>query len=252
MLAPGVALIGGVAGAVRSLPSFLTASASAIWDPTNGDAVAAVGEITAPVALEHMKQSMMAERSGRMILKNQPCVTDETLAFANKQAPGTFGHRYALYMNYNHFLPSGRTPVTRVADPTLAYVMRRYRETHDFLHACTGCGRTVEEELAVKLLEWRHTRLPLGILSILGGMPSLSTQQMRNMSLYYEWAELNAPDQRHNGRHIPCLLNVHWESYLNRPFEELLEEIGITPIDVFLRERQSKEAVGKSDATKAA
>ncbi|KEG11998.1 ubiquinone biosynthesis protein-like protein [Trypanosoma grayi] len=240
MSVPGLQLLGGVAGAARSLPSFVAASVSAIWDPTNGDAVAAVGEITAATALEQMKQSMMAERTGRMILQGQPRVTDDTLAFASQQPAGTFGHRYALYMDHNHFLPSGRTPVTRIADPVLAYVMQRYRETHDFVHACTGCGRTVEEELAVKLLEWRHTGLPLGLLAVLGGMPWLNVQQMRNMALYKEWAELNAPSQRHDQRRIPCILNVPWESYLDKPFEALLEDVGITPIDVFLQERRGQ------------
>ncbi|RNF26090.1 ubiquinone biosynthesis protein-like protein [Trypanosoma conorhini] len=239
-MAPGLVLLGGIAGAVRSLPSFVVASASAAWDPTNGAAVAAVGEITATAALEHMKRAMMAERTGRMILKTQPCITDDVLELASRQPPGTFGHRYALYMNHNHFLPSGRTPVTRIEDPTLAYIMRRYRETHDFLHVCAGCGRTVEEELAIKLLEWRHTGLPLGLLAVLGGMPSLRRQQIKNMALYREWAELNAPNQLHGQRNIPCMLNVWWESYIDRPFEEVLSEVGITPMEVFLRERQDK------------
>ncbi|RNF10879.1 ubiquinone biosynthesis protein-like protein [Trypanosoma rangeli] len=240
MVTQGLLLLGGIAGAARSLPSFVAASVSAAWDPTNADAVAAVGEITATAALEHMKRVMLAERTGRMILKNQPCVTDDVLERASRQPPGTFGHRYALYMNHNHFRPSGRTPVTRVADPTLAYVMRRYRETHDFLHTCTGCGRTVEEELAIKLLEWRHTGIPLGLLAVLGGMPSLNRQQIKNMALYRKWAEINAPNQCHGQRYIPCMLNVWWESYIDRSLEELLEDVGITPIDVFLRERQDE------------
>ncbi|KAF5217942.1 hypothetical protein ECC02_009183 [Trypanosoma cruzi] len=248
MLKSGFYLLGGVVGAASSLPAFLAATTRSIWDPVNAGDVAAVGEITALTALEHMKQSMMSDRTGRMILRTQPRVTDETLEFASRQPPGTFGHRYAQFMKFNRFTPNGRTPVAHVADPTLAYVMQRQRETHDFLHTCIGCGRTVEEEIIVKLLEWRHTGLPIGLLAVIGSLPWLSRQQLRNMELYFEWAEVNAPNQRHGEVYIPYITNVWWESYLDKPYEQLLADTGITPIDVFLQQRKGKTALANGEA----
>jgi len=44
-----------------------------------------------------------------------------------------------------------------VDDERLAYVMRRYREIHDFSHTLLGLNITVEEELALK---WCVVSLP--------------------------------------------------------------------------------------------
>ncbi|KAG8345622.1 putative Coenzyme Q (ubiquinone) biosynthesis protein Coq4 [Trypanosoma vivax] len=236
----GLLLLSGVTGAIGSFPSFVTSSFFAAFDPEDTASNAIVGELTAAGALQHMLQLMMADASGRALLKTRPLVTDETLKVASSQPEGTFGHRYATYMNSNKFRPSGRSPVTCIRDPTLAYVMLRYRQSHDFLHACVGCGRTVEEELAIKLFEWHHTGLPIGILSVFGGMPWLNVKQILSMKVYNDWAFLNAPCQVHGKRYIPCMLNVPWESYLDKPYEKLIADFGITPLDVFMREREHK------------
>ncbi|KAG5485574.1 hypothetical protein LSCM1_07663 [Leishmania martiniquensis] len=213
-------------------------SLKAIRDPTNADAVAAVGELSSLDALENMKNCMMADMRGRNILKHTPVVCDEALEVSRGLAPSTFGFRYAAYMDRNHFLPSGRTAVRHIADPTLAYVMTRYRQCHDFLHAITGCGRTVEEELAVKIFEWRHTGLPLGLLSVVGGAPHLSATQWANLRLYWEWATLNAPCSRHDQPIIPMYLNVPWEDMLAMEYDEVMRYTGITPLPVFLESRK--------------
>ena len=46
-------------------------------------------------------------------------------------------------MGDREFTPDERSPVHFVDDPELAYVMRRYREAHDFWHVLSGTGTTV-------------------------------------------------------------------------------------------------------------
>ncbi|KAG5511120.1 hypothetical protein GH5_07327 [Leishmania sp. Ghana 2012 LV757] len=234
-----VPLIATGAALAHQAGAFAVESLRAIRDPTNGDAVSAVGELSSLDSLENMKNCMMADMRGRNILKHRPVVGNEVLEFSRGLAPSTFGFRYAAYMDRNHFLPGGRTVVRHIADPTLAYVMTRYRQCHDFLHAITGCGRTVEEELALKIFEWKHTGLPLGLLSVVGGAPRLSTTQWANMRLYWEWASLNAPSSHHGQPAIPMYLNVPWEDMLAKKYDEVVAYTGIMPLPVFLEKQQT-------------
>lgn len=230
MISTGVAVVSQVA-------SFAAQSVKAIHDPTNGDAVSAVGELSSLDTLEYVKSCMMADKCGRSILKDQPYITDEVLESARKLPDHTFGHRYASYMDANHFSPSGRTPVRHIADPTLAYIMTRYRQTHDFLHTLAGCGRTVDQELAIKLLEWQHTGLPLGLLAVVGGAPHLTSSQRCNMKVYWEWARQNAPRGGHEGRAVRFYLNVPWEAMLEKPYEVVVSYTGVIPLPVYMAER---------------
>ncbi|KPA77722.1 putative mitochondrial Ubiquinone biosynthesis protein-like protein [Leptomonas pyrrhocoris] len=224
----------------RQTAVFAVESLKAIRDPTNADAVSTVGELSSLNSLEYMKKCMMADKHGRTILKNKPLVGDDVLEYSRTLPANTFGHRYAAYMDHNHFTPSGRTPVKHVADPTLAYVMTRYRQCHDFLHAATDCGRSVEEELAVKILEWKHTGLPLGVLAVAGGWPHLNSAQRANMRVYIKWASLNAPCSVHGKHQVPMYLNVPWEEMLANDFDEVTAVSGITPLPVYLENLKAK------------
>lgn len=214
--------------------AFAVESLKAIRDPNDGDAVAAVGELSSLNSLEYMKACMMADKRGRYILKHQPIIGDELLEYSRGLAPSTFGHRYAAYMDHNHFTPSGRTVVKHIADPTLAYVMTRYRQCHDFLHTLSDCGRSVEEELAVKILEWKHTGIPLGLLAVAGGAPNMTRAQREHIRVYWRWASSNAPCCCHGERAVPMYLNVPWEDMMAKEFDEVVAYTGITPLPVYL------------------
>ncbi|KAK7197361.1 ubiquinone biosynthesis protein-like protein [Novymonas esmeraldas] len=227
------------AAVVRQTGAFAIESLKAIRDPTDADAVSAVGELSSLDSLERVKSCMMADKRGRHLLKYQPIVGDEALEYSRSLAPTTFGFRYAAYMDRNHFTPNGRTAVRHIADPTLAYVMTRYRQCHDFLHTIAGCGRTVEEELAVKILEWKHTGLPLGLLSLVGGAPHLTAAQRARVRLHWEWAADNAPCSRHGAPAVSMYLNVMWEDMLARDYDDVVAHTGITPLPVFLAAREA-------------
>lgn len=220
-----------VAGQVSKFTYYST---RAIFNPLDGDAVAAVGEISALHALENMRRQMMESQSGRYLLQVQPHISDKLLEEARQLPEGSFGRRYALYMDTNQFLPDGRTPVRHIEDSTLAYIMTRYRQCHDFLHTCADAGRTVHEEVAVKLLEYQHTGLPLGLLAVPGGAPHETPEQRRNTKLYWEWAKLNAPCTAHGKKPIPFYLNHIWEDMLDLPMEKVMDITGITPLTEFL------------------
>ncbi len=215
---------------VTSAHALGVATVLAIQNPNKGDAVAAVAELTAGPALRGIRTIMMADVEGRRILKNRPVVTDDLLTRALTLPPGTFGYAYAQYMSKNAFLPSGRPPVVHITDPTLRYVMQRFRETHDFIHAATGCSRSVEHEVALKMFEWYHTGLPIGVLAIVGGTPHLSRETFASViTTHRAWAFGNRPTARHGDRQVVNYMTVPWEQLLELPHEHVLALTGYTP-----------------------
>ena len=199
----------------------------AMRDPNKGDAVATVGEITAGPALRTILSVMMADMEGRRIVKDRPRVTDELLEHAKTLPPSSFGRAYADYMTSNEFLPSGRPVVQHVQDPTLQYVMQRYREAHDFIHAATGCGRTVEDEVALKLFEWYHTGLPIGVLAVVGGSPHLTRETFNAVvTTHRQWAERNRPTSTHGGHQVLNYMVVPWDQLLEKSHAEVLDFTG--------------------------
>jgi len=223
--------------ALHSASTLAAALARAVYEPNNGSAVATVGELTAGPALGKMLEVMMAEKEGRRLLLLQPRITDATLDSALQSPAGTFGASYAQFMVVNRFKPGGRPPVQHIPDPTLAYVITRYREIHDFVHVITGCGRSVDEEIAVKLLEWHHTGLPLGLLSVVGGLPHLQQRERSRLwSTTLAWAADNAPSGAHvdatplsasSKRAVRNILTVPWEDMLAIPHDEVLNWTGL-------------------------
>lgn len=57
--------------------------------------------------------------------------------------------------------PDSRTAVRFVEDTELAYVMQRYRETHDIYHALFLMPTTMLGEVSVKWIEALQLRLPM-------------------------------------------------------------------------------------------
>lgn len=73
---------------------------SALLQPTRGDMVATLGEVTGTAALRHMLKQMKSEESGRQILQEKPVVSESTVDTATliKLPEDTMGHQYARYM----------------------------------------------------------------------------------------------------------------------------------------------------------
>eukprot|EP00759_Apiculatamorpha_spiralis_P034071 PhF_6_TR35143/c0_g1_i1/m.51217/K18586/COQ4; ubiquinone biosynthesis protein COQ4 len=158
------------------LQKFLLGTGSALGaliNPERGDLVATLGEVALPsYALTRMKNQMKRDVVGNQILLSQRTITDDQLLQWTQHPSGanpeTLIGAYVQYMQKNSFLPSGRSRVRFITDPELAYVMQRYREVHDVMHALLGLGRTEEEEMLLKAIEWYQTGLPMTAMAACG------------------------------------------------------------------------------------
>ena len=81
----------------------------------------------------------------------------------------TLGGAYARYLSMHGFELGKRPPVKLILDPELAFVMQRYRDTHDLLHTVFGVPVSVSGEVALKWFEMVQTGLPMTVLAAFFG-----------------------------------------------------------------------------------
>jgi ubiquinone biosynthesis protein COQ4 len=89
---------------------------------------------------------MLVHKTGRKILRTRPLINVETIDFEKLSTlkQSTFGYAYYRFVKDNNVSPMDRVDVKYIDDEELAYVMLRYRQTHDFFHVLTGIPITVE------------------------------------------------------------------------------------------------------------
>ncbi len=136
----------------------------------------------------------------------------------------TFGEAYARFMGEHGFDPDHRDAVRFVDDDELAYVMLRYRQTHDFAHVLCGLPPTVLGELALKWFELVQTGMPMCALSALAGPLKLPPAERRLLrSTYAPWALRAGATCRRP------LLAVRYEDEFATPLVDLRRRLGLSP-----------------------
>ncbi|KAJ1504838.1 Ubiquinone biosynthesis protein [Coelomomyces lativittatus] len=205
---------------------FLTfgAGITAMLNPYRDDMVALVSETTSTHRLSQLRFTMLSHPVGRRILRTRPLITSLTVPLERDlYPPGSFGEAYVTYMQGHAFDSDARCPVQLVDDPELAYILTRYRQVHDFLHALTGLPATVHGELGLKWWEFWNLKLPMPLLaSVFGGLNHETGwySPFRNHSLYrWGWS----------GHQAECMLNIDFEHRLKDPLDTLRKEFNIQP-----------------------
>ncbi|POY70985.1 hypothetical protein BMF94_6012 [Rhodotorula taiwanensis] len=187
--------------------------------------VAVLSETSAPEhSLRRLQATLRSTPSGRAILRERPRITEESINVERLgQLPaGTFGKAYYDWLRRNKVTPDTRDPVRYIDDPELAYIMQRYRESHDFYHVLLGFGVSLPAELVVKWFELANFNLPVAALSGLFGPLRIQDRDERSSlwRTYGPWA-LKA------GGKAECLISVYWEREWETPIHELRDRWGV-------------------------
>ncbi len=183
---------------------------------------------------------MLADPTGRRILRQRPRITSESLSLPKLRAlsANTVGRAYVGWLDREGVSPDTRADVRYIDDPECAYVMQRYRECHDFYHAVTGLPIWREGEVALKAFEFANTLIPMTGLSMFAAATLKPQERRRFFSVYLPWAV-------RNGARSKELINVFWEEQLERDVDDLRRELGIErPPDlreIRKREREEKK-----------
>lgn len=207
----------------------------ALRNPYRHDLIASLGEATAkPYFVTRLHRAMLSNPTGRRILRDRPKITSQSMRLEElrKLPEGTVGRAYAAWLDREGVTPDTRDPVRYIDDPEEAYVMQRYRETHDFTHAITGLPVIIEGELAVKAFEFANTLLPMTALSLAAIVRLKPVERKRFFEVYGPWAVKN-------GLQAEEVINVYWEEELETDVQVLRQRLGIEmPPD--LRELRKK------------
>ncbi|OAA45012.1 ubiquinone biosynthesis protein coq-4 [Metarhizium rileyi] len=223
-------------------------SAMALINPYRADLIAQVGESTStPYFIYRLRDAMLADPTGRRILRLRPRITSKTLCMTHLRSlpENTVGRAYVGWLDREGVSPDTRSETRYIDDEECAYVMQRYRECHDFYHSITGLPIVREGEVALKAFEWANTLLPMPGLSMFAAATMKPQERRRFWSIYLPWA-------LRNGLRSKEVINVFWEEQLERDVGELRTELGIEqPPDLRAIRKAAREEKRQQQEIKA-
>jgi ubiquinone biosynthesis protein COQ4 len=215
------------------------------------DLIAVFGETTAqPFFITRLRDAMLRSPTGRRILRSRPRMTTTTLSVEHLRSlpPNTVGHAYYSWLRREKLSPGSRAQVRYIDDEECAYVMQRYRESHDFYHALTGLPTVREGEVALKAFEFANLGLPMTGLSVFSVFTLKSAERARFWHTYGPWAV-------RNGVSAADVINVFWEEELETDVGELRARLGIEKPpdlrDIRKREREEKRRMKEKVASES-
>jgi len=200
-------------------------SITALNDPWRADMVAVSGEVTGKNALNYMHYRMKASREGRRILKEKPSINSKTVDFDFLRGlpDHTVGYTYAAFCDKYNITPDSRSPVQYVDDEDLAFVMKRYREIHDLVHAVLDMPTDMVGETLVKWVEALQTGLPMCVGgAVMGPVRFTKNSQFARFRKRRPWAIKVGQDAK-------FLQNVYYEERWEQDIDDLREELRIEP-----------------------
>ena len=194
-------------------------------DSTKTHEIHRVEEITGRPRYRRLREELMATPEGQRILAERPELSTELVDYAALRAlpADTLGGAYARHLDDNHLSADYQAAATRhVDDPDMAYLMRRFRQTHDVWHALLGLGITGHEEVLTHWFTYGQLQLPVSALIMVFGT-------LKHMVLERRWGALrhSALEAYRAGRDAAPLIGVSWEDQWEDPISVVRERYGL-------------------------
>ena len=200
-----------------------------LGDSTKTHEIHRVEEITGRPRYRQVMVELAATGEGQRLLAERPELSSDHVDYDRLRAlpATTFGNAYVRHLDDNHITADYQAAATRhVDDPDMAYLMRRFRQTHDVWHALLGIGITGHEEVLIHWFSFGQLRLPVSALIMVFGT-------MKHLLLERRWDALRHSmlEAYRGGRDAAPLLGVYWEDLWEEPLEEVRRTYGIKPLD---------------------
>jgi ubiquinone biosynthesis protein COQ4 len=217
--------------ALRSLrESFLVGRAvvRVMADSTRTGEIHRVEEITGrPRYRGILADPSRAPGTGELLRERPELCSDQVDYQALRRLPAdTLGATYVRHLDANGLSADYQASrATHVDDPDVAYLMRRFRQTHDVWHALLGLGIAGHEEVVIHAFSFGQLRLPVSAMIVFFGT-------LKHMVLERRWATL-----RHSlleayqlGRDAAPLLGVPWERMWGEPVDAVRARYRLRPL----------------------
>jgi ubiquinone biosynthesis protein COQ4 len=198
-------------------------------DSTKTHEIHRVEEITGRPRYRRVLAELRSSPEGRRLLAERPELSSDRVDYdALRALPATtLGGAYARHLDGNGITADYQAAATRhVDDPDLAYLMRRFRQTHDVWHALLGLGITGHEEVVIHWFSYGQLRLPVSAMIMVFGT-------LKHLVAERRWGTLrhSAGEAYRAGREAAPLLGVIWEDMWSRPIEHVRAAYGIRPLE---------------------
>ena len=188
-----------------------------------------VEEITGRPAYRKLLAELRARPDGQRLLAERPELSSDHIDYDWLRAlpPHTLGNAYVRHLDANKLSADYQAAVTRhVEDEGMAYLMRRFRQTHDVWHALLDLGVTGHEEVIIHAFSWGQLHLPVSAMVVGFGT-------LKHLVLERRWGAL-----RHSlleayrvGAAACPLLPVIWEDHWEEPLVDVRERYRVRPLE---------------------
>lgn len=200
-----------------------------LGDSTKTHEIHRVEEITGRPRIRSVLREMSQSREGQRLLAERPELSSERVDydFLRGLPATTFGGAYVRHLDDNHITADYQAAATRhVDDPDMAYLMRRFRQTHDVWHALLGIGITGHEEVLIHWFSYGQLRLPVSALIMVFG-------SLKHLVFERRWNALRHSmfEAYRGGRDAAPLLGVYWEDLWQDPLEDVRRAYNVRPLD---------------------
>lgn len=196
-------------------------------DSTRTEEIHLVEEITGRGKYRRYLANMRQDPAMQQLLRERPELSSEQVDYdALRALPAhTLGGCYVRHLDDNDLAADSQAALTHhVEDPDVAYLMRRFRQTHDVWHALLGLGVEGHEEVIIHAFSWGQLRLPVSALVVLFGT-------LKHIVLEQRWQALRRAliAAYQSGRNADPLLPVYWERMWQEPIAEVRRRYHIEP-----------------------
>ena len=164
---------------------------------------------------------MINNEEGKRILSEKPRIKGDILTELTSLPQTSLGYQYSSFMQRNRITPDSRSHVRFVDDAELAYVMTRYRETHDMTHCILGLNTNMVGEVLVKWVEALQFRLPMCAGGAIFGPLRFRASQRDQYQQLLPWA-------LHQGAEAKFLLNIYYEERWEQDISDFRREFNIS------------------------
>jgi ubiquinone biosynthesis protein COQ4 len=198
-------------------------------DSTKTHEIHRVEEITGRRRYRSLLVEFSGTPEGRRIMAERPELSSDHVDYdALRALPAdTLGGAYVRHLDGNHITADYQAAATRhVDDPDMAYLMRRFRQTHDVWHALLGIGITGHEEVLIHWFSYGQLRLPVSAMIMLFGTLKHLVAERRWQALRHSLMEAYRA-----GRDAESLLPVYWEDLWEEPLDAVRQRFAIVPLD---------------------
>jgi ubiquinone biosynthesis protein COQ4 len=198
-------------------------------DSTRTAEIHKVEEITGRPSYRKLIRALAQSPEAERLLAARPELRSDQVDYdALRRLPAdTLGGAYVRHLDDNGITADYQAaPTTFVADEDMAYLMRRFRQTHDVWHALLGLGIAGHEEVVIHAFSYGQLRLPVSALVVVFG-------SLKHLVLERRWGALrhSLREAYELGKAAPPLLGVFWEEQWTDRLDDVRARYALQPLD---------------------